>query len=483
MKRFFVFLSIATLLFAGCNEKAQNSDIDRNDSLCSTKEENETQFMINESVSEENLSDTTETQGDMVDIARFFTSEEFDAIRNSYVKQLRYQYWNVWLSGFLTEMPSSAWGGRDKKYIELMPSDKERSENMDVIYRVLSKKYPIFKPVPKELFEEKMKSVFGIDVNNTSVCNGLFYTNHDIDEESFYSIYIDLRNHIITLGNLPLLFKEEIDWDEFNKKLENIDQESIAYYDAKERLYEEYLNESLQKKYTLYCSKIQLEYLFHVNNYVFYENQASLSWLLANYEKTDQSFTSILFDFFNYDKNPRINRINMDYDISKGFPLIPNDYEHIFGELTSCPQTQYYNHFQFKVRTGLMQYVVDNCYDDEDLDDCGLKKDKYICVMEDCFDYLFKFVLQGDKYKESENCHYYQVCAYLAYYLQKAYDSYLSHNDGEPRCWHNALANNLYQDLRNNDGRFEKYVRDNNYFNLEGFDKIMEDAHEQAMRD
>lgn len=361
-----------------------------------------------------------------------------------------------------------------------MPSDNDKSKDMDVMYQIFLKKYPFFKPVSKELFEKKMKIFLGIDVNESSMCGGLFYTNHRIDEETLYSTYIDLSNHCITLGNLPLLFKEKTNWDEFNKQLENIDSESITYYDKCESLYEDYLNEALEKKFTLYCSKIHLEYLYHINNYVFYENQASLSWLLANEEKIHQNFTFSLFSFFNYDKEPRINRINLDYDISKGFPLYPNNYKSIFGEVESCSQIEYYNHFQFKVRTGLMQYIVDNCYDETDLDTFGIRNDKYICVMEDCFDYLMGFVLKGDKYKESKQCHYYQVCTYLAYYLQKAYENFVSQGNCDPRCWHNALANNLRKDINDNDARFENYVKDNDYFGLEGFEEIMKEALEEA---
>ena len=234
-----------------------------------------------------------------------------------------------------------------------------------------------------------------------------------------------------------------------------------------------------------------MEYLFHVNNYVFYDSQASLSWLLSNTDDVSD-FTFILSDFFNYDKEPRINKKNFSFDISKGFPLKNDRYKSLFGEVESCAQSQYYNYFKFKVRTGMMQYVVDNCFDETDLDTFGIRKDKNICIMEDCFDYLFEYVLKGDEYKESKEessnykfgsyrCHYYQVCAYLAYYLTKAHEKFVSYGHGDPRCWHNALVNNLREDLKNNDARFENYVKENNYFNLEGFEQIMKDAHEQAM--
>lgn len=486
MKHVFIFFTIALIAMTGCNENTKITEKNQGESLSITQEENGNQpVLVKENFGTKII--IRENTEDMVDITRFFSSDELDKIRNNYVKQLRHRYWVEWLMEDLSTHSSKECGDREKKGDVTAFSDKEKSENMNVTYHILLKKYPIFKPVSTELFEKKMADVFGIDIKGKSLNGQSFFTNQPVWDMRLahysYNIYIDMKNHIITSDNLPLLFKEEIDWDEFNKQIENIDSESIAYYDKKESLYEEYLNEALQKKFTLYCSKIHLEYLYHVNNYVFYENQASLSWLLANEGKIYQSFTSTLFDFFNYDKEPRINRINMDYDISKGFPLYPNDYERVFGVLETCPQTQYYNHFQFKVRTGLMQYIVDNCYDETDLDTFGIRNDKYICVMEDCFDYLMEFVLKGDKYKESEQCHYYQVCAYLAYYLQKAYENFVSQGNCDPRCWHNALVNNLRKDINDNDARFENYVKDNDYFGLEGFEDIMKKAHEEAMMD
>lgn len=489
MKAFFYLFAIFLFVVTGCTEKSKTSVIKQDDSICVEKEKVKEQLLDNE----KKVGINEKTNENMIEIEKYFSSDELDKLRYNFVRQLRCDYWRKNTIGEIRilEEDNVDVGDRSKDPENIEITDLEMSENMDYIYRILLKKYPIFKPVSKELFEEKMKSVFGIDVKDRKICNSSFFTNFamhsDYGVTYMYSTYIDFNNRIITLGELPLLFNKEADWESliegFEKK--GIEYHSLEAFDVREKFQKDFLANALNHKYMVFCDKILLERLFHINNYVFYDNKASLSWLLS--DDLGKVKLAILFEFFNYDKEPRINKYMMDIffkqvDVIKGYPLNTNQYESLFGEVRTCPQTDYYNHFKFKVRTGLMQYIVDNCYDEEDLDDCGLKKDKYICVMEDCFDYLFKFVLQGDKYKESENCHYYQVCAYLAYYLQKAYDSYLSHNDGEPRCWHNALANNLYQDLRNNDGRFEKYVKDNNYFNLDGFDQIMEDAHEQAMR-
>lgn len=496
MKNSPILLAIFLLIASSCAEKLPNSDNYQKDSFCTVKEEIEkTNFDGTDDESEN--SNNNEKEEDMIDISNLFSTDELDKIRNNYISQLRFNF--SFRLGDEMALLSEDKELKDTDFVNHEITDEEKSENMDVIYRVFSEKYSIFKPVSKELFEEKMKSVFDIDINDKNVYNSFFYTNfamHSIYAvTSCYAIYIDLKNHIISLGDLPLSFKEEIDWDGFYKKLENLDQEHIEYYDTKIKLYKEYLNEASQKKYTIYCSKQKMEYLFHINNYVFHDSKASLSWLLNNTpECIDTPFLNILFEFFNYDKEPRINRNNFCFDISKGFPLKSDRYKSLFGEVESCSQTQYYNYFKFKVRTGMMQYVVDNCYDETDLDTFGIRKDKLICIMEDCFDYLFEYVLQGDKYKESnegpnyqveyhtyQGCHYYQVCAYLAYYLTKAHEKFVSYGQGDPRCWHNALVNNLREDLKNNDAHFENYVKENNYFNLEGFEQIMKDAHDQAM--
>lgn len=484
------FLAISALSLIGCAETAKNVDnAEMKDSI----------HVVNELTDDESEnSDNNENQEDMIDISDLFSSEELDKIRYNYISQLCFKF--SFYLGDEMALLSEDKEMKDKDFINHEISDEEKSENMDVIYHIFLKKYPIFKPVSKELFVEKMKKMFDIDINDKTVCGRSFFTNHSMDNKFDYTTYIDLKNHIVTFGNLPLMFKEEMDWDGFYKKLENLDQETIEYYDTKVSLYKEYLKEASQKKYSLYCSKKKLEYLFHINNYVFYDSQASLSWLLSKESECIAffpytQFTDILFYFFNYDKEPRINRNNFRFDISKGFPLETESYKNLFGEVESCSQTQYYNHFKFKVHTGMMQYVVDNCYDETDLDTFGIRKDKLICIMEDCFDYLFEYVLKGDEYKESEGkyyensygtyesygCHYYQVCAYLAYYLTKAHEKFVSYGHGDPRCWHNALVNNLREDLKNNDARFENYVKENNYFNLDGFEQIMKDAHEQAI--
>ena len=491
MKSSSILLGIILLIASSCAEKSPNSDNYQKDSLCTVKETN-----FDDIDEESENSNNNEKEEDMVDISDLFSSEELDKIRFNFISQLRFEFKSFSIGYEMAPLSEA----KDKDFINHEISDEEKSENMDVIYRILLKNHPIFKPVSKELFEEKMKKVFDIDINDRTMRGTSFFTNHSMENKFDYTTYIDLKNHIVTFGNLPLMFKKEMDWDGFYKKLENLDQESIEYYDTEVSLYKEYLNEASQKKYSLYCSKKKLEYLFHINNYVFYDSQASLSWLLSKESECIAffpytQFTDILFYFFNYDKEPRINRNNFRFDISKGFPLKSDRYKSLFGEVESCSQTQYYNHFKFKVRTGMMQYVVDNCYDETDLDTFGIRKDKLICIMEDCFDYLFEYVLKGDEYKESEGkyyegqyghyesygCHYYQVCAYLAYYLTKAHEKFVSYGHGDPRCWHNALVNNLREDLKNNDARFENYVKENNYFNLDGFEQIMKDAHEQAM--
>ena len=490
MKSSSILLGIILLIASSCAEKSPNSDNYQKDSLCTVKETN-----FDDIDEESENSNNNEKEEDMVDISDLFSSEELDKIRFNFISQLRFEFKSFSIGYEMAPLSEA----KDKNFINHEISDEEKSENMDVIYRILLKNYPIFKPVSKELFEEKMKKVFDIDINDRTIRGTSFFTNHSMENKFDYSTYIDLKNHIVTFGNLPLTFKKEMDWDGFYKKLENLDQETIEYYDTEVSLYKEYLNEASQKKYSIYCSKKKLEYLFHINNYVFYDSQASLSWLLSKESECIAffpytQFTDILFYFFNYDKEPRINKNKFRFDISKGFPLKSIAYKSLFGEVESCSQTQYYNYFKFKVRTGMMQYVVDNCYDETDLDTFGIRKDKLICIMEDCFDYLFEYVLKGDKYKESnacpnyqveyhtyQGCHYYQVCAYLAYYLTKAHEKFVSYGHGDPRCWHNALVNNLREDLKNNDARFENYVKENNYFHLDGFEQIMKNAHEKAM--
>ena len=501
MKKVLILLSIMTTLSLSCcmgggTPAVESDQIDS--ASTHTETENDTTIKISNEMDIKDLKTilNKNIEEDMIDISSFFSTDEIESIRKNFIRQLRfYDRYSILSASYTSD--EEEWKNLVQIPKEIEITDELRAENSDVLYRIFTKKTPTFRPVPEDTFIERMKEVFDIDVKSKEWARKTFYTNHSMEEESYYSTFIDFNNHFITLESLPFVFKKDIDWDAYKIEGEDDDEISVKCYKAIVKMYETYYDKASQEKFEMLCSTSDFNFLFHINNYVFHGSKASLSWLLSNQEGV--YFLRTLYKFFNYDKEPRINNLILkqfysNVDVSKGFPLKTPEYTSLFGEVESCAQTQYFNYFKFKVRTGMMQYVVDNCYDETDLDTFGIRKDKLICIMEDCFDYLFEYVLQGDKYKESnevpnyqveyhtyQGCHYYQVCAYLAYYLTKAHEKFVSYGHGDPRCWHNALVNNLREDLKNNDARFENYVKENNYFNLEGFEQIMKDAHEQAM--
>ena len=194
------FLAISALSLIGCAETAKNVDnAEMKDSI----------HVVNELTDDESEnSNNNEKKEDMIDISDLFSSEELDKIRCNYISQLRFNF--SFDLGDEMALLSEDKELKDKDFIDHKITDEEKSENMDVIYHILLKKHPIFKPVSKELFEKKMKSVFDIDINDKSMHNSLFFTNFAMHSlyavTSCYAIYIDLKNHIISLEDLPMSF-------------------------------------------------------------------------------------------------------------------------------------------------------------------------------------------------------------------------------------------------------------------------------------
>ena len=118
--------------------------------------------------------------------------------------------------------------------------------------------------------------------------------------------------------------------------------------------------------------------------------------------------------------------------------------------------------FSNTVRTGMMQFMVDNCYEEPN----------YISIMQSCFT---SYIEDQDK-KADRVEKMYETCAYLGYYLQKAYDKYVSYGNGEPKTWNHTLKNALKQDQKKNKGKFIRYVRNHQYMGLEGYKDIFEKA-------
>ena len=224
---YFLVFSVASMI--GCAEKTTSVD---------NAEMKDSMHVVNELTDDESENNNNnEKKEDMIDISDLFSSEELDKIRCNYISQLRFNF-SLDLGDEMALLSEDK-ELKDKDFIDHKITDEEKSENMDVIYHILLKKHPIFKPVSKELFEEKMKSVFDIDINDKSMHNSLFFTNFAMHSlyavTSCYAIYVDLKNHIISLEDLPMSFKDEMDWDKFNNK--NLDQETIEYYDTEVSLY------------------------------------------------------------------------------------------------------------------------------------------------------------------------------------------------------------------------------------------------------
>ena len=146
----FVFSALSLI---GCAEKTMSVDnAEMKDSI----------HVVNELTDDESEnSNNNEKKEDMIDISDLFSSEELDKIRYNYISQLCFKF--SFYLGDEMALLSEDKEMKDKDFINHEISDEEKSENMDVIYHIFLKKYPIFKPVSKELFVEKMKKMFDIE--------------------------------------------------------------------------------------------------------------------------------------------------------------------------------------------------------------------------------------------------------------------------------------------------------------------------------
>ena len=422
--------------------------------------------------------DYDERERNYMEITTIFSPEEMKEMRRRLIKEYRnadYYELDDWMT------ITSAANDPNPYPDSLTITEDELAADMDDFYRIMRKKCLVYKPVSDSLFAEKMKQVFGLDIKDGEFSGRRHLSTYPV-ESSHFSIegrkacgfYFDLKNHYILFGAMSLLmdhvkFVTEFEFEHDRQEGEE-ELEVLKSY-AKSR--EEYFSKAKEEEYAMVFDSMEIETAYHMNNFVFNDGKSSFLWLS---QQRGLFFFESLFEKYNYDKDPRINKIMFDHiNVDKGYPL-NYDYE-VNNVFSSYERSERKLH----IRTGMMQYVVDNCYDEKDKDEYGILNDKKICVMEDYLDYLFSHAYSGiDGGEEYRNAQY-KTAAYVSYYLQKAYENYRTKSGGkEPRCWHSALANGLRDDRKEHGGSFESYVKKNGYFGLEGLDKMMVNARDAA---
>ncbi|MGN7988887.1 hypothetical protein ACTJKC_16170 [Pedobacter sp. 22226] len=184
-----------------------------------------------------------------------------------------------------------------------------------------------FKAVSDEVFNEKIKEIFGIEN-----LKNLHYKIHVTD--SYITLFGQQKE------DYNFLIKNEF---------EGFADTENYYLLRKEHLF----MEPHSLRYIIKINKdnsykIIIEpYLIHRNKYLFNNDKASLAWLLNN----DKSFLGTLLENFGYDKEPKINKMMLDSTYNRN----PQRGE-LIANLIFIKDS--YNKFQ--MREGLLKYIEDN---------------------------------------------------------------------------------------------------------------------------
>ena len=302
------------------------------------------------------------------------------------------------------------------------------SENLRAASILLSKslKKEGYIPPTNDVFYTKIKDFFQIDVDKKNEYlvkhDGFFtylvYNNDDktlLYESEFDNAYSHLffiqKYNFIT--GMPLFGSFELNT---NKK------DIEVYFDPK---------------------------LLHQNQYIFYNSNASLTWLINN----DLYFLRILVMEFGYDKNDKINaavldKIYKDYQSGDSNKKVLKD---LFAKRDCYGVLQ--------IREGLMKYISDSTTKKNHLLLDMLEQCGYDLTYNNCE--LFTD-LSTDEQKK--------VAAYILYYVHKAYvDNEIQGLVGD---WNQASV--LYNTCVSNKELIQ-FIENNNYYNLPSYQDFIYD--------
>lgn len=191
-------------------------------------------------------------------------------------------------------------------------------------------------------------------------------------------------------------------------------------------------------------SDSQLSDLLHINRYIFYNSKASFVWLMQN----RKSFLTDLCKIYGYDTVPDINDMVIDeachptkiykYDVYKDVFV----HQNVDGTI--------------KIHEGLLNYMGDY------LRKCDETEYVYVQSMFNTYKDKMVWSLRGnvpDELQHFSLTDRMKIAAYVGYYYNKA----IKIETDEP----------FRRELANNED-FVTYIKDNNFFNLEGFEELID---------
>ena len=350
-----------------------------------------------------------------------------------YDKQIRAYYLN------LTEISD---GGI------LSMSHKAQVEYTDIAVELIDEaiRRKGYKPVDNETARKAIMKYFGVDVTQSN----------DIQ------VTRDFRTYIFKNGNTVERAKQEkamdgrrfVKQDYFWNRLIYVPNYNyIVTYPTINMavnikgLPDETVDESNRK--TIKHGKLYFNFndsiFFNENNFIFHDSKAAFSWL----KKNDTEFLIYLLRDYGYDKNEEINKLVMA-DMLRGYTSVDKPW--ILDNTVACKKKT--KHPKVEIREGLLKSILKQPVTEENKE--------WKILFNDYIDYLLneeeqKLPMWMTEFTKKER---YKVAAYLCYYLYK-----ISKKNGFTDT--SLLGHALYYN-----NAFYKYIVDQHYFNLPGFEAL-----------
>lgn len=220
------------------------------------------------------------------------------------------------------------------------------------------------------------------------------------------------------------------------------------------------LYEKCLKQGRILMSKSEIDFIYHYNNYIFYQSKASFAWLSLREGLLLEDLTN-LYKYFNYDKDNDLNKLILK-EIKK-CAFRDNEYVGIYKRGYGDPHLTVIGSDVYGdpvLRIGMIKYIVENVYDPNDKDEYGLPWAKAIQFLQDEWGY-----------PQSDNPNYpydknFGNGLIIAYYLQKAHDNYVAQSGTEPECWQDYFGRSLYNVGKDCESKFYKVIKEKNYYGL-----------------
>lgn len=492
-----LFIAIGAFVFCSCSNGEQSTNKVSNDGDTILMSEVEKDLNLEEG-KDLNLEEEKEVDMNYIDVTDFLTEEEVDIMRKHIVKELIVED-EEYFSEMIREKDVSEEVDRYYANISWQKfSYADLVNRMNLLYKIMRRVHPEYKPVSDELFSKRMLDVFRIkDVRsqefrkNKNVASGrdlfLYVPGGQSDGGDYFEQGVNIENN----EDMIDLFVEHCQswpWI-FDAKNNIVSRYSCCFYDdAKFDLWNEEkyswgneendefvaekltdLREVMTKRVPLYekclkqgrilMKKSAIDYVYHLNNYIFYQSKASFAWLLSDRHIREDVID--LYKYFNYDKDNELNKLILK-EIKTG-AFRNNEYVGIYKNAYCDPHLTVFGSDVYgkpTLRIGMIKYISENVYDPNDKDEYGLPWAKALQFLQDEFTYPHDDESDYPYDGEFDNG------LILAYYLQKAYDNYVAQSGSEPECWEDNFGKSLYNVGKDCESKFYKVIKEKNYYGL-----------------